>query len=97
MAALGREWAFSLLWRAHERSRAAYLSVPNGPPLAAHALAARPERSRAVGPDATADSPLAPCCSRLSSLSLAPHGRYHLRQEPDAGNPLVRIRGGGHE
>jgi len=28
---------------------------------------------------------------------LAPHGRYHLRQEPDAGNPPVRIRGGGHE
>jgi hypothetical protein len=25
------------------------------------------------------------------------NGRCHLRQEPDAGNPLVRIRGGGHE
>jgi hypothetical protein len=24
-------------------------------------------------------------------------GRHYLRQEPDAGNPLVRIRGGGHE
>jgi hypothetical protein len=34
---------------------------------------------------------------RLSSLSPAPHGRHYLRQEPDAGNPLVRIRGGGHE
>jgi RNA-directed DNA polymerase len=31
----------------------------------------------------------------LSSLSLAPPGCYYLRQEPDAGNPLVRIRGGG--
>jgi hypothetical protein len=25
----------------------------------------------------------------LSSLSSAPHGRHYLRQEPDAGNPLV--------
>ena len=34
----------------------------------------------------------------LSSLSSAPHGRrHHLRQEPDAGIPLVRIRGGGCE
>ena len=33
----------------------------------------------------------------LSSLSFAAHGRYYLTQEPDAGNPLVRIRGGGHE
>src|SRR4029077_2735991 len=33
----------------------------------------------------------------LSSLSPAPHGRRHLRQEPDAGNPPVRIRGGGRE
>ena len=27
----------------------------------------------------------------------AAHGRCHLRQEPDAGKPLVRIRGGGCE
>ena len=29
----------------------------------------------------------------MGVLSFAPHGRCHLRQEPDAGNPLVRIRG----
>ena len=34
---------------------------------------------------------------RAGRVSFAPHGRCHLRQEPDAGNPLVRIRGGGHE
>src|SRR5271169_5783572 len=33
----------------------------------------------------------------LSSLSLAPPRRHHLRQEPDAVIPLVRIRGGGRE
>ena len=38
-----------------------------------------------------------PPASHLSSLSPPPHGRCHLRQEPDAGKPLVRIRGGGHE
>jgi len=31
----------------------------------------------------------------VSSLSPAPPWRHHLRQEPDAGNLLVRIRGGG--
>ena len=41
--------------------------------------------------------PLAASAYCLSSLPLAPHGRCYLRQEPDAGNPLVRIRGGGHE
>src|SRR6202023_1815953 len=40
---------------------------------------------------------LAASAYRLSSLSSAPHGRHYLRQEPDAGNPLVRIRGGGCE
>ena len=29
--------------------------------------------------------------------SNAPPRRHHLRQEPDAGIPLVRIRGGGYE
>ena len=39
--------------------------------------------------------PLAALADYLSSLSTPPHGRRHLRQEPDAGNPLVRIRGRG--
>src|SRR5579864_6885187 len=38
-----------------------------------------------------------PFAFRLPSLSSAAHGRRHLRQEPDAGKPLVRIRGGGCE
>jgi hypothetical protein len=42
------------------------------------------------------DRLLAPTRSHLSCLSLAPHGRHYLRQERDAGNPLVRICGGGH-
>jgi RNA-directed DNA polymerase len=34
---------------------------------------------------------------RRSSLSSASHGRRYLRQEPDAGKSLVRIRGEGCE
>jgi hypothetical protein len=33
----------------------------------------------------------------LSSVSTAPPRRHHLRQEPDAVIPLVRIRAGGRE
>ena len=33
----------------------------------------------------------------LGDNAHASQGRYHLRQEPDAGNPPVRIRGGGRE
>jgi hypothetical protein len=35
--------------------------------------------------------------SAYASLSSPPHGRRHLRQEPDAVAPLVQIRGGGCE
>jgi len=74
---------------------AAPLSVQGWPPLASHALATTPEPPRTVGPDAAAHGPLVASCSRVSSLSPAAAWRHHLRQEPDAGNPLVRIRGGG--
>ena len=60
-------------------------------------VASQSERPRPLGSHAASHHSLAACAYRLSSLSLAPHGRYSLRQEPDAGNPLVRIRGGGHE
>ena len=33
---------------------------------------------------------------RLAVATALPPGRHHLRQEPDAVVPLVRIRGGGH-
>ena len=42
--------------------------------------------------DSSADGFLGPY---LPSLSLAPSARHHLRQEPDAGNPPVRICAGG--
>jgi len=56
-----------------------------------------PERSRSVGTNATAHPPLAASGPYLPSLSFAPSARHHLRQEPYAGNPLVRIRAGGTE
>jgi hypothetical protein len=72
---------------------------PLGVPVleASLAVAAEPERPRSLGSNAAPHHTLAAFAFCLSSLSFAPHGRYHLRQEPDAGNPLVRIRGGGHE
>ena len=75
----------------------AHLSVPSGTALASRAVAAQPERSRPLGSHAAPHHSLAACAYCLSSLSPAPHGRHHLRQEPDAGKPLVRIRGGGCE
>ena len=60
-------------------------------------VAAQSERSRTLGPHASPHHSLAACAYRLSSLSPALPGRPHLRQEPDAGIPLVRIRGGGYE
>ena len=97
MAARGGRRAHPLLRRAHEQPRAAHLSVSGGPSLAPHAVAAEPERPRHLGPDAAAYRPLVACCPRVSSLSPAATWRYHLRQEPDAGNPLVRICGGGDQ
>jgi hypothetical protein len=38
--------------------------------------------------------PVPTVCHPYSST---PHERHHLRQEPDAGIPPVRIRGGGYE
>jgi hypothetical protein len=50
-----------------------------------------------LGPHAALHHSLAASAYCLSSLSSAAHGRRHLRQEPDAGKPLLRIRGGGCE
>src|ERR1700688_5207495 len=97
MAASGGAWTHPLLRSAPEPKRAVDLSVPSRAALASRAVAAQPERTRPLGSHAASHHPLAAPAFCLSSLSLAPHGRRHLRQEPDAGNPLVRIRGGGPE
>src|SRR6267154_1036584 len=72
-------------------------SVPSRLALASLVVAAEPERPRPLRPHAAPHHSPAASAFCLSSLSFAAHGRHHLRQEPDAGNPLVRIRGGGHE
>jgi hypothetical protein len=48
-----------------------------------------------VGANETAHPTLATSGPYLPSLSLAPPARHHLRQEPYAGNPPVRICAGG--
>ena len=97
VAAGGCGWTLPLLRGAHEPTGAGDFSVPSRLVLASLAVAAEPERPGPLGSHAAPDHSLAAFALCLSSLSSAAHGRCHLRQEPDAGNPLVRIRGGGHE
>src|SRR6266404_5732151 len=97
MAASGGTGAHSVLRRALEPKRAVDLSVPSGTALASRAVATQPERTRPLGPHAAPHQPLVATAYCLSSLSPASPGRRHLRQEPDAVVPLVRIRGGGYE
>src|SRR2546428_9082293 len=54
-------------------------------------------RARLLGADAPARRAVAAPCAHLSSLSPEATWRHHLRQEPDAVIPLVRIRGEGYE
>jgi hypothetical protein len=58
------------------------------------AVAAQPERPHDLGYHAALPYSLAASAFCRSSLSPAPPGHRHLRQEPDAVVPLVRIRGG---
>jgi hypothetical protein len=64
-------------------------------PLASLLVQTKPAWSRQVGQNDTAHPPLAASGPYLPSLSIAPPARHHLRQEPDAGNPPVRICAGG--
>ena len=95
LVARRRRWTHPLLRRAHERSGVAPLSIPCRLALAPRAFSAKPERSSPLGPNAAAHRPLAASRPRLPPLPLEATWRHHLRQEPDAGNPPVRIRGGG--
>src|SRR5258708_541853 len=95
VVASGGAWTHPVLRSALEPQRAVDLSVPSGAALASRAVAAQPEWPRPVGPHAAPQHSLAASAFGLSPLSPAPHRRHPLRQEPDAGIPLVRIRGGG--
>src|SRR5271170_1285777 len=97
MVASGGAWTHPVLRRAHEHPGDGAFSVPSRLALASHVVAAQPDRPHPLESHAAPHHPLAAPTFCLSSLSLAAHGRYYLRQEPDAGKPLVRIRGGGYE
>src|SRR6266478_2717474 len=97
VVASGGAWTHPVLRSAHEQLGAGSFSIPSGAALASRAVAAQPERPRPLGSHAAPYQPLAATSFCLSSLSPASHGRHHLRQEPDAVVPLVRIRGGGRE
>ncbi len=63
-----------------------------------HVLSRRSQkRSCPLAEDETTHQLLAPSGPNLPSLSVVSRERHYLRQEPGAGNPLVRIRAGGTE
>jgi hypothetical protein len=55
------------------------------------------KRLRPLDADETAPRPVAPRGPHLPPLSRTTLARHHLRQEPDADNPLVRICAGGEQ
>src|SRR5205809_7953215 len=97
MAARGRGRASAVLRGAHESARAVHILFSGGATLVAHAAATEPDRSYHLGADAAAHSVLAASGAHYSSLAPEATWRCHLRQEPDAVIPHVRIRGGGYE
>src|SRR2546425_1259476 len=80
---------FAAFGERHESTGAVSLSVPGGMALASRVVATQPEWPHPLGPHAASHHSLAAFAYRLSSLSSPPHGRPHLRQEPDAVAPLV--------
>src|SRR6266404_2005832 len=97
VVASGGAWTHPILRSAYEPTGVVSLSVPSRAALVSRAFAAQPQRPCALGSHAAPHHSLAASAYCLSSLSPATPGRPHLRQEPDAGIPLVRIRGGGYE
>src|SRR5882757_7652093 len=97
VVASGGAWTHPILRSAHEQPGAGSFPIPSRTALASRAFAAQPKRPHPLGSHAAPHHSLAASAYRLSSLSPATHRRPHLRQEPDAGIPLVRIRGGGYE
>jgi len=96
VAAISRWWTRPLLRRAHEQSSPVCFPPRGRPTLASRAWSAQPERPSALGAHAAAHRPMVTSGPHLPPLSPEATWRHYLRQEPDAGNPLVRIRGGGH-
>lgn len=97
MAEVRGEWASPIFRSAGQPARSDSLSFHCDELLASCSVQAKPAWSRQVGKNETARPALASSGSHLSSLSLAPSARHHLRQEPDAGNPPARICAGGTE
>jgi len=59
-----------------------------------HVLRRRSQKGRVLWNECNGSSAAGCLRPYLPSLSFAPSARHHLRQEPYAGNPLVRIRAG---
>src|SRR5690606_38371005 len=97
VAAVGCRWAHPLLRRAFEQPGAPPLPIPSRLALAPCLVASEPERPSPLEPDAANHRPMVASRSRVPPLSPEATWRHYLRQEPDAGKPLVRICAGGYE
>src|SRR5690606_18576646 len=71
--------------------------IPSRLALAPCLVASEPERPSPLEPDAANHRPMVASRSRVPPLSPEATWRHYLRQEPDAGKPLVRICAGGYE
>src|SRR5207247_8773786 len=81
---------------ANEQAGAVHVLFPGRVGLVPRPEAAQPDCPAHLGADAAAHSALAPTSAHHSPVSLEAAGRCHLRQEPDAVMPHVRICGGGY-
>src|SRR5713226_1655023 len=91
-----RGWTYPILRSAYQYAGLATVSFRNRRSLASRPLTTEPEGSCSLAANETAHRPLASSGPNLSSLSFVSSARHHLRQEPDAGNPLVRNLCGGY-
>ena len=91
----GGRWAHSILRSANQSTRLASFPLRCGRPLASRPVSTPPDGACSLATNEATHQLLATSGPHLSSLSFVPGARHYLRQEPDAGNPLVRICAGG--
>src|SRR5437773_391577 len=96
VAASGHHRAPEVLRGANEQAGAVHVLFAGRVALVPRPEAAQPDCPAHLGADAAAHSALAPTSAHHSPVSLEATWRCHLRQEPDAVMPHVRICGGGY-
>ena len=94
VAPVGVGRSLPLLRSPDEQPGVGCVPFPARSALASRDVSTQPAWAGPLGSDVPPDCSLPASCSHLSCLSFASSRRHHLRQEPDAVIPLVRICGG---